>query len=59
MLALQFDSWQISGGNRRIAAMSNILTRSIYRYIFYRQRKKAQTIHRVIVGTDMKLNMAF
>ena len=39
--------------------MSNILTRSIYRYTFYRQRKKAQTIHRVIVGTDIKLNMAF
>ena len=39
--------------------MSNILTRSIYRYTFYRQRKKAQTIHRGIVGTYMKLNMVF
>ncbi len=34
--------------------MSNILTWSIYRYTFYRQRKKAQTIHRVIVGTGTK-----
>ena len=34
--------------------MSNIPIRSIYRYTFYRQRKKAQIIHRVIVGTDMK-----
>ena len=39
--------------------MSNILTRSIYRYTFFRQRKKVKTIHRVIVGADMKLNMAF
>ena len=34
--------------------MSNILTRSISRYTFYRQRKKVKTIHRVIMGTDMK-----
>ena len=39
--------------------MSNILTRSIYRYTFFRQRKKVKTIHRVIVGTYMKLNMVF
>jgi len=34
--------------------MSNILTRSIYRYTFYRQRKKVKTIHRVIVGMGTK-----
>lgn len=34
--------------------MSNIPTRSIYRYTFYRQRKKAQIIHRVIMSLDMK-----
>lgn len=34
--------------------MSNILTRSIYRYTFYRQRKKVKTIHRAIMGTNMK-----
>ena len=34
--------------------MSNILTRSIYPYTFYRQRKKAQIIHRAIMGTGMK-----
>lgn len=34
--------------------MSNILTRSIYRYTFFRQRKEVKTIHRVIVGTGTK-----
>ena len=34
--------------------MSNILTWSIYRYTFYRQRKKAQTIRRVILGMSTK-----
>lgn len=34
--------------------MSNILTRSIYRYTFYRQRKKVKTIHRVIPGIGTK-----
>lgn len=34
--------------------MSNILTRSIYRYTFYRQRKKVKTIHRVILGIGTK-----
>ena len=34
--------------------MSNIPTRNQNSYVLYRLRKKAQTIHRVIVGTDMK-----
>lgn len=34
--------------------MSNILTRSIYRYTFYRQRKKVKTNHRVILGIGTK-----
>jgi len=34
--------------------MSNILTRSIYLYTFYRQRKKVKTIHRVILVMDTK-----
>ena len=37
--------------------MSNIPTRNHYSYALYRQRKKAQAIHRVIPGMDMKLNM--
>ena len=39
--------------------MSKILTRSIYRYTFYRQRKKVKTIHRVVLGIGTKLNMVF
>lgn len=34
--------------------MSNILTRAPYRYTFYRQRKKAKTIRRVIWGMGTK-----
>ena len=34
--------------------MSNTLTRSIYRYTFYRQRKKVKTIRRVILGMSTK-----
>ncbi len=34
--------------------MSNILTRSIYRYTFFRQRKKVKTNHRVIPGIGTK-----
>ncbi len=37
--------------------MSNNLSRGLYRYALYRQRKKVQIIHRGIAGIDMKLNM--